>query len=76
MSTEQPTPARVLVIGGGVIGLSCAYHLVRAGHEVTLLERDDHCGRGASWGNAGWIVPSLVHPFNSPGAAPQALELS
>lgn len=73
MSTEQATPARVLVIGGGVIGLSTAYHLVRAGHAVTLLERDDVCGRRASWGNAGWIVPSLVHPFNSPGAAPQAL---
>ena len=66
------TRVRVLVIGGGVIGLSCAYHLTRAGHHVTLLERSA-CGRGASWGNAGWIVPSLVAPFNAPGAVPHAL---
>ncbi|MGE2737057.1 NAD(P)/FAD-dependent oxidoreductase [Mycolicibacterium vaccae] len=63
---------RVAVIGGGIIGLSSAYHLARAGHAVTLIERNT-CGRGASWGNAGWIVPSLIAPFNAPGAVPQAL---
>lgn len=53
------------MVGGGVIGLSSAYHLAEAGVDVTLVERDE-CGRAASWGNAGWIVPSLVQPFNSP----------
>ncbi|WP_395309950.1 FAD-dependent oxidoreductase [Mycobacterium sp. AMU20-3851] len=62
----------VIVVGGGVIGLSSAYHLARAGHRVTVIERNT-CGRGASWGNAGWITPSLVQPFNAPGAASQAL---
>lgn len=62
----------VVVVGGGVIGLSSAYHLARAGHQVTLIEREE-CGQGASWGNAGWIVPSLAQPFNAPGAVPQAL---
>lgn len=71
MSTEQQR--RILVIGGGVIGLSSAYHLLRAGHDVTLLEREETCGLHASRGNAGWIVPSLVQPFNSPGAATQAI---
>ncbi|MCV7061262.1 NAD(P)/FAD-dependent oxidoreductase [Mycolicibacterium vaccae] len=66
------TSSRVLVIGGGVIGLSAAHHLARAGHQVTLIERTT-CGHAASWGNAGWIVPSLVQPFNAPGAVPQAL---
>lgn len=79
MSTEQDTAqagtggSRVLVVGGGVIGLSSAYHLARAGHAVTLLEKRSACGRGASWGNAGWIVPSLAQPFNTPGAAAAAL---
>jgi D-amino-acid dehydrogenase len=68
VGTEQ----HVVVIGGGVIGLSSAYHLARAGIRVTLIERD-RCGRGASFGNAGWIVPSLVTPFNAPGAVPQSL---
>lgn len=72
MSTDR-RPRRVVVIGGGVIGLSCAYHLARAGHRVTLLERRPRCGRGASWGNAGWIVPSLAQPFNAPGAPWTAL---
>jgi glycine/D-amino acid oxidase-like deaminating enzyme len=55
-----------------VIGLSSAYHLARAGIRVTLIERD-RCGRGASFGNAGWIVPSLIQPFNAPGAVPRSL---
>ncbi|ORB31713.1 D-amino acid dehydrogenase small subunit [Rubrobacter xylanophilus DSM 9941] [Mycolicibacterium parafortuitum] len=60
------------MIGSGIIGLSSAFHLLRAGNRVTLIERGA-CGREASWGNAGWIVPSLIHPFNAPGAVPQAL---
>ncbi len=70
MATESAR--HVIVVGGGVIGLSSAYHLARAGHRVTVIERAT-CGRGASWGNAGWITPSLVQPFNAPGAVPQAL---
>lgn len=62
----------IAVIGGGVIGLSSAYYLTKAGHQVTVIERDT-CGKGASEGNAGWIVPSLSQPFNSPGAIPDAL---
>ena len=71
MTGDTPS-RRVVVIGGGVIGLSSAVHLARAGHSVTLVDRGS-CGGGASWGNAGWIVPSLVQPFNAPGAVPQAL---
>jgi D-amino-acid dehydrogenase len=55
---------RVVVVGGGVIGLSCAYHLRRQGAEVTVLE-GERVGAGASWGNAGWIIP--VHSAPLPG---------
>jgi D-amino-acid dehydrogenase len=42
----------VLIIGGGVIGLACAYELSRAGVRVTLIEKSDP-GYGCSYGNAG-----------------------
>ena len=57
---------RVIVIGGGAVGLCVAEQLVSRGVEVTVLERD-RCGAGASEGNAGWITPSLSIPVPGPG---------
>jgi D-amino-acid dehydrogenase len=57
---------RVAVIGGGVIGLACAYELQKRGVETVVLEAGE-IGRAASWGNAGWIVPALSGPIPSPG---------
>jgi glycine oxidase len=58
--------ARVLVVGGGVIGLSCAWRLAEAGHEVTLVAPDP--GRdGASWVAAGMLAPVTEVQF---GEAP------
>ena len=57
---------RVVIVGGGVIGLAAAYALRRRGCGVTVL--DGGClGGGASHGNAGWIVPSLSGPVPTPG---------
>ncbi len=56
----------VAVVGGGIVGLCCAFALHRAGARVTVLERE-RVGAGASWGNAGWIVPSLSMPLAAPG---------
>jgi D-amino-acid dehydrogenase len=56
----------VAVIGGGVVGLACAYALVERGVGVVLLERAA-LGSGASRGNTGWVVPSLSMPLASPG---------
>jgi len=58
--------ARVLVVGGGVIGLSCAWRLAEAGHEVTLVAPQP--GRdGASWVAAGMLAPVTEVQF---GEAP------
>ena len=62
---------RVLVVGGGVIGLCTAYYLTRAGAEVMLLERDE-IGAGASSGNAGAVAPGHG-PMTRPGRILQAL---
>jgi D-amino-acid dehydrogenase len=56
----------VAVVGGGVIGLATAYHLRRRGADVVVLEANG-VGAGASWGNAGWLVPSLSAPLAAPG---------
>lgn len=63
---------RCIVIGGGVVGLCCAYELQRAGAEVIVVERDV-CGGAASRGNAGWIVPSYSTPLPAPGILKQSL---
>ena len=58
--------SRVLVIGGGVVGVSSAYYLAREGWDVTLVDRGEVCA-GSSYGNAGLIVPSHVVPLAAPG---------
>lgn len=72
MSSRAPsTTPRVLVVGGGVIGLSCAYYLARGGARVTVLERR-RIGAGASSGNAGTV--SAGHPpLNRPGRVSAAV---
>ncbi len=53
---------RLVVLGGGVIGLSIAWEAIRRGMEVTILDRSDLPGR-ASWAGAGILVPG--HPAHS-----------
>ncbi len=57
----------IVIIGGGIIGLFCAYYLIMAGKTVTVLERDK-IGSGASHGNCGLLVFSDILPLCSPGA--------
>ncbi len=63
-----PEPGRVdvAVIGGGVVGVACAKELARRGARVTVFERD-RLGEGCSFGNAGWLTPSLAAPLANPG---------
>src|ERR1700761_433067 len=62
----------VLVLGGGVIGLSCALLLLRAGRSVTVLEKNQ-TGRATSHGNCGTITPSHL-PLHAPGTVAKALK--
>jgi D-amino-acid dehydrogenase len=57
----------VLIVGGGVIGLSIAYYALERGHRVTVVERGSADHGGCSFGNAGLIVPSHFVPLAAPG---------
>jgi D-amino-acid dehydrogenase len=56
----------VLIVGGGIVGLSCAYFLEKEGHEVTVIDKSGMDG-GASYVNAGYLTPSHIIPLASPG---------
>lgn len=58
----------VVVVGGGLIGLSTAYALLRDGHRVTIIDRD-RLGGGAAKGNAGELTPQQVAPLASSNTA-------
>lgn len=62
MSNEIKT---MVVVGGGIIGLSIALSLQKRGVQVTLLERDE-VGQGTSWGNAGHLAVEQVFPIADP----------
>ncbi|MFI4951804.1 MAG: NAD(P)/FAD-dependent oxidoreductase [Burkholderiales bacterium] len=57
----------VLIVGGGIVGLSVAYYCARKGHRVTLIERGGPDRDGCSFANAGMVVPSHFVPLASPG---------
>jgi D-amino-acid dehydrogenase len=66
----------VLVVGGGIIGASCAYYLSNDGKQVTLIEREASiCPVGASsYANAGLVMPSSPSPLPSPGVLGQGFK--
>jgi D-amino-acid dehydrogenase len=57
----------VVIVGGGIVGLSAAYELLRRGCSVVLLEKGSADHDSCSLGNAGMIVPSHFVPLAAPG---------
>ena len=64
---------KVAIIGGGVIGLCCAYYLNKEGYEVTVIDRNEITD-GCSFGNMGYISPSHFIPLASPGIIRQGIK--
>ena len=64
----------MLIIGGGVIGLCCAWYLSQIGRQVTILHRDPSRKEVCSDENAGMVVPSHFIPLAAPGVISQGLK--
>jgi D-amino-acid dehydrogenase len=65
---------RVMVLGSGVIGTSVAYYLARAGHEVTVVDRQPAPALETSFANAGEVSPGYSAPWAGPGVPLKALK--
>lgn len=64
---------KVIVIGGGIIGLCAAYYLQKEEHQVTIVDQSNMDG-GASYVNAGYLSPSHIIPLSAPGVMKKGLK--
>ncbi|MBK7422875.1 MAG: D-amino acid dehydrogenase [Propionivibrio sp.] len=64
---------RVLIFGAGVVGVSSAWYLLKAGHEVTVIDRQLAAGMETSFANGGQISVSHAEPWSNPHAPLRAL---
>jgi D-amino-acid dehydrogenase len=65
---------KIAVLGGGVIGVTTAYYLAKAGHSVELFERRAGPGLETSFANAGEISPGYASPWAGPGVPLKAIK--
>jgi D-amino-acid dehydrogenase len=65
---------RVVVLGSGVVGVTSAWYLARAGHQVTVLDRQPAAGMETSFANAGQVSPGYSAPWAAPGIPVKALK--
>ncbi|NQU56019.1 MAG: FAD-binding oxidoreductase [Rhodospirillales bacterium] len=66
MNLPSGSNRKVTIIGAGAVGMACAVHLQRDGHQVIVVERDAP-GQGCSFGNAALLVPTYCVPLSMPG---------
>ncbi len=65
---------KVLILGSGVIGTSCAYYLAKAGHEVVVVDRQSAPALETSFANAGEVSPGYSAPWAGPGVPIKAIK--
>jgi D-amino-acid dehydrogenase len=65
---------KVLILGSGVIGVTSAYYLARAGHEVTVVDRQPQPALETSFANAGEVSPGYSSPWAGPGVPLKAVK--
>jgi D-amino-acid dehydrogenase len=65
---------KVIVLGSGVIGVTSAYYLAKAGHEVTVIDRQPKPALETSFANAGEVSPGYSSPWAGPGVPVKAIK--
>jgi D-amino-acid dehydrogenase len=65
---------KILIMGAGVIGVSTAYELVKAGCDVSVVDRQPAAGLETSFANAGEISPGYASPWAGPGVPLKAVQ--
>jgi len=65
---------KVLVLGSGVIGVTSAWYLAEAGHEVTVIDRQPGPALETSFANAGEVSPGYSSPWAGPGVPVKAVK--
>nr|WP_157285302.1 D-amino acid dehydrogenase [Bradyrhizobium yuanmingense] len=63
-----------MILGSGVIGVTSAYYLARAGHEVTVVDRQPEPALETSFANAGEVSPGYSSPWAGPGVPVKAIK--
>lgn len=72
-TSDHRRPEHVAVLGAGMVGLSTAWFLQEAGVDVTVIDRYG-VAAGSSWGNAGWLTPSIAVPLPEPSVFKYGLQ--
>ena len=65
---------KIVVLGAGVIGVTSAWYLAQAGHEVTVIDRQPGPSLETSFANAGEISPGYSSPWAAPGIPQKAIK--
>lgn len=65
---------RILVLGSGVVGVTSAWYLAKAGHEVIVVDRQPAPGMETSFANAGQVSPGYSAPWAAPGIPVKAIK--
>ncbi len=64
---------KIIVLGAGVVGVTSAWYLAAAGHEVTVIDRRDAAGMETSFANGGQISAGHAEPWAKPAVVPKIL---
>jgi len=73
-SIQQETLMHILILGSGVIGTTSAYYLAKAGHQVTVIDRQPGPALETSYANAGEVSPGYSAPWAGPGVPLKAIK--